>query len=88
MLDFGPNNQYIGLIEAAVVAKAVRRTLVLPSFTVEERMPDHQPFPFTALFDPDALRKVVPVMVAGGPALEDKKLREEVPDALETRNRR
>ena len=31
-LQAGPNNQYISLIEAAVVAKALNRPLVLPNF--------------------------------------------------------
>ena len=64
-LQFGPNNQYEQLMEAAAVAKALGRALILPRFQAwagDRSSSANTTVPFETTFDTAALRRYLPVV--------------------------
>jgi hypothetical protein len=64
-LQYGPNNQYLQLMEAAVVARALGRALVAPTFNAwvnDESASGGQTFAFEETFDAGAVARCIPLV--------------------------
>ena len=63
VLQYGPSNQHRQMVEAAMMAKASNRTLLLPKLSRWFRDNVSKPLhPFSAVFDVRALSNFVPVI--------------------------
>lgn len=65
VLVSGPGNMYVGFREAAILARRLGRTLVLPHFVVHNTVradSARNTIPFADTFDVDALRPLLPVV--------------------------
>lgn len=61
LLRYGPNNQFLCLMQVVKLAKDTRRTLVLPKLQAwqNDRATTQLVWPFETVFDTEALRKAV-----------------------------
>jgi len=63
VVQYGPSNQHRMIVEAAMMAKASNRTLVLPKLSRGSRDDVSKPLlPFNSVFDVRALSSYVPVI--------------------------